>query len=71
MLFRRIPRRPLRKVRVHLIDMTESVDGVLYGRTRHELVLRAASIVHESTDSHQLAGEILIPHERVAFIQAL
>lgn len=71
MLFPRVPRRMKRKVRVHMIDMTESLDGVLYGRTRNELVLRAASVVHENGESHQLDGEILIPHQRVAFLQAL
>jgi hypothetical protein len=75
MVFRRVPAplrlRVRRKVRVHMIGMTESLDGVLVGRTRHDVILRAAAIVHENGDSHQLSGEQLVPRERIAFIQSL
>lgn len=63
--------RPKRKVRVHLVDVTESVDGVLAGRTRDGILIRMPAVVHESGQSHQLDGEVLILRDRVAFIQLL
>lgn len=74
-MFRRVPRlsrlRARRTVRIHLVGMTESLDGVMVGRTRHEVILRAAAVVHETGETHQLEGEQLVPRERIAFIQAL
>lgn len=60
-----------RYVRVHLEGQTESIQGVLTGRTRDYLTLRAATLVSE-TGSYQLDGsETLIPRSRVMFIQTI
>lgn len=60
-----------RYVRVHLEGQTESIQGVLTGRTRDYLLLRAATLVGE-TSSYQLDGtETLIPRGRVMFIQTI
>lgn len=60
-----------RYVRVHLEGQTESIQGVLTGRTRDYLTLRAASVIGEQ-GSYQLEGsETLIPRSRVLFIQTI
>lgn len=61
-----------RSCRVHMLGMGESLEGVIWQRTwRGDVVLRAATIVHESGAVHQLDGEQLVPRERIAFIQLL
>jgi hypothetical protein len=60
-----------RFVRVHLEGQTESIQGVLTGRTRDFYTLRAASVVGEQ-GTYTLEGtETLIPRARVLFIQTI
>jgi hypothetical protein len=67
----RVRRRRL--VRAHLVGMTESVEGILTGRTRDFYILAAAKVVNETGDTHTLtgSGESLIPRDRVLFLQTL
>ena len=59
-----------RLVRIHLEGATESVEGILLGRSRGHYVLLAASLVAGEDQTYKLDGpHILVPRERVLFVQ--
>ena len=61
-----------RVARIHLTDGAPSLEGVYFGRVgRKHYRLEAASVVESPERSVELEGFVLIPVERVAFIQVI
>lgn len=68
----RWPWRKRRVARLHLLDGAPSLEGVYMGRVgRKHYRLEAASVVQTTEDSVPLEGFVLVPVERVAFIQVI
>ena len=57
-----------RRMLIHLRDGT-TLAGLLVTRTRDALVLQGAAIVADS--EQRLAGDLVVPRERVLFVQRL
>lgn len=61
-----------RVARVHLTGSEPSLEGVYMGRVgRKHYRLEGASLVEATDSSVELEGFVLIPVERVAFIQVI
>lgn len=61
-----------RVARVHLTGAEPSLEGVYMGRVgRKHYRLEGASLVESTDSSVELEGFVLIPVEKVAFIQVL
>lgn len=62
--------RKRRMARLHLTDDQPSVEGVFMGKIGlSHYRLEAASVIENEQNSYELEGHILVPCDRVAFIQ--
>lgn len=63
-------RRKRKMARIHLTNDQPSVEGVLMGRIgRSHYLLEAAAVIENENATYDLEGRVLVPVERVAFIQ--
>ena len=66
-----IRRKTKHMVRVHLVQNEPSVEGVYMGRVGKHYRVEAARVIEAEDRSYEVTGSVLIPVERVAFIQVL
>lgn len=59
-----------RRVRVHLLDRTTTIEGIQIARTRSDLVLDAAQLLG-TENATDLSGRTAIPRKQVLFRQVL
>jgi len=64
-------RRKKHLARVHLTGNEPSVEGVYLGRVGKHYRVEVAKIIQSTDETYDLDGAVLIPVERVAFIQVL
>lgn len=58
-------------VLVHLVDVDQSIEGVLMHKGARELRLVAARVWESPDASRSLDGVVVVPRSRVAFWQVL
>lgn len=58
-------------VLVHMVDVDQSVEGVLLHKGAREIRLVAARVWESADTSRSLDGMVVIPRERVAFWQVV
>lgn len=64
-------RRKKHLARIHLTGNEPSVEGVYLGRVGKHYRVEVAKIIQSTDETYDLDGAVLIPVERVAFIQVL
>lgn len=57
--------------RVHLTGNEPSVEGVYMGRVGKHYRVEVAKIIQGTDETYDIDGAVLIPVERVAFVQVL
>lgn len=62
-------RRRTRKLRLHLVDRRESIEGIFLGYEAGHYRLAHAEYLRESDQTLELQGEAWVPRERVLWAQ--
>lgn len=57
--------------RIHLTQGEPSIEGVWMGRVGKHYRIAAARVIENEERSFDVSGEVLVPVERVAFVQVL
>jgi hypothetical protein len=61
-----------RRVRVHFVDRTTSLEGIQVARSRSDLILEAPQVPSEDPkQTIDLEGRIAIPRQQILFVQQL
>ena len=63
--------RKKRMARIHLTQGEPSIEGVWMGRVGKHYRIAAARVIENEERSFDVSGEVLVPVERVAFVQVL
>jgi hypothetical protein len=61
-----------RRVRVHFVDRSTSLEGIQVARSRSDLILEAPQIPTEDPKKAiDLEGRVAIPRQQILFVQQL